>query len=171
MVQAMNRDHLRSEFQFLARREFVEAEVQDGVSGSGVHVSFSGPQLRVEASYNDRDGFDCELVFLSHPETSISVGTLLAALRQDETVSARSGLGTLRDQAEFIQRQLDKLLSLPSDVLDDCRALRFYHAGPWRKDWGRAIQMDAEMTATELRRLERLRSYFGGNPRRPTTSI
>ena len=161
----MDRELLQHAFQFVTNRGFVSVEPEASLQWNGTQVSFNGPGLRIEASHNDRDGFDCSLVFLSDPGASVSVGTLMAALSRDEAASARSSREALGEQAQFIEGHLDKLMGLPSDLLDDCRALRFYHAAPWRKDWGRAIQMDAEAIHAEVRRLERLRNYFIDNRR------
>lgn len=164
----MDRELLQHAFQFVTSRGFVLVESVESeaiLQWKGMQLSFNGPGLRIEASHDDRDGFDCSLVFLNDPGPSVSVGTLMAALSRDEAVSARSSREALGEQAQFIERHLDKLMSLPSDLLEDCRALRFYHAAPWRKAWGRAIQMDAEAIHAEGLRLERLRNYFIDNRR------
>ena len=85
----------------------------------------------------------------------------MAALQLDETASTQSSADSLRGQADFVRAHLDRLLNLPVEVLDDCRALRFYHAAPWRKAWGRTVKVDPPTIGAELARLDRLRRYFG----------
>ena len=113
-------------------------------------------------SHDDRDGFVCDLTLPG--EAKISVGILIAALRPDGSVT-QSSFVSPRDQADFLRTQLHRLLDMPREVLDDFVALRFYHAGPWRAQWGHGIQMDPESIQTERARLDRLRSYFQTLPR------
>mgnify|MGYP003576763589 CR=1 FL=1 len=155
-------DRITAEFGFLVDEHgFVAIKPEDDAESIGARVSFRHANLVLEASFNQRDGFDCRLASPSDGSAIVSVSTLLAALQLEDSHRARSNADVLREQALFVMEHMGLLLVLPETVLADCRALRFYHAGAWRKDRGSAIQMTPEEVQRERERLERLRSYFG----------
>jgi hypothetical protein len=155
-------DRITAEFAFLVDEHgFVALKPEDDAELIGARVSFRHANLLLEASCNWHDGFDCLLASPADGSAIVSVRTLLAALQLEDSHRARSNAGDLREQALFVMEHLGQLLALPKAVLADCRALRFYHAGSWRRNWGSAIPMTPEEVQCERERLERLRGYFG----------
>ena len=159
----MDRSELLDEFRFLADKHGFSEVPPENVPESdatppGPRVEFAHPKLRIVVSHNARDGFDCSLIYPGD-SAGISLGVLMSALRPDGS-RGQSSFVSPGDQSDFLRTRLARLLDIPPQTLDDCRALRFYHAGPWRTQWGHTIQMDPESIRAERARLDRLRGYF-----------
>jgi len=166
----MQREAIRGALSFLTEYGFAEAEAASE-TGQHVVVRFTSSRMTIEASFNDRDSFDVGVRFLNHGGTSVSVGTLIAALKVGEGRVAQSHRDVLVEQARWLQLHLQEVLDAPPAVADDCHALRFYHAGAWRKEWGKTIVMDVGTRDAERLRLDRLRNYFGPIGGRPNTPL
>jgi len=161
MEHSIEGRRLLAEFQFLVDRfGFTQSIPTFGAGQNLAETDYTCAPLRIETSYNPRDGHNVSLAYPSRGPHAISVGVLASSLFSKGDPAEIPSPDNLRLQSDFVRSHLDALLKMPLEVYEDCRALRFYHSANWRNEWGRAIVMDAATIPVESARLDRLRRYF-----------
>jgi hypothetical protein len=89
----------------------------------------------------------------------VAVGTILGALQDPKPHETET-------HAMFVSANLSRLAAVSPEMYRDLVALRFWHTGPWREQWGTGVSLDKALIAAESERLIRIREFFGGGDAR-----